>query len=115
MESQGVKFVISEPAYIPTSPVKPNVFKTVFLGLILGGAIGIGLAYSAEYFDHSFRSLEDAADFLTKPILGAIPAIVSKEEMRKKRKWEIQLWIVGTLVFLLLTVLILVVLSNLAG
>ncbi|MCP3876254.1 MAG: GumC family protein, partial [Desulfobacteraceae bacterium] len=64
---------IVETAQIPTSPVSPNKKKNLLMGIILGMACGIGLAFFLEYFDQTIRTEENIQDHLDMPILSVIP------------------------------------------
>jgi len=54
-------------------PVKPNKFLNITLGVIVGLAIGIGLAFFIEYLDTSVKTIDDVERALQAPVLGVIP------------------------------------------
>jgi succinoglycan biosynthesis transport protein ExoP len=60
----------AEPDY---RPVKPNKFVNITLGVIVGLAIGIGLAFFIEYLDTSVKTIDDVERALQAPVLGVIP------------------------------------------
>jgi capsular exopolysaccharide synthesis family protein len=60
----------AEPDY---RPVKPNKFLNIALGVIVGLAIGIGLAFFIEYLDTSVKTIDDVERALQAPVLGVIP------------------------------------------
>jgi capsular exopolysaccharide synthesis family protein len=60
----------AEPDY---RPVKPNKFLNITLGVIVGLAIGIGLAFFIEYLDTSVKTIDDVERALQAPVLGVIP------------------------------------------
>jgi len=66
------KFRVIEPARLPLIPVKPNKLKLNLLGLLLGGAIGLGCVYLLEYSDTSFRSSQELKEYFGYPVLGSI-------------------------------------------
>lgn len=53
--------------------VKPNGLVVFPLGGFFGVLFGCGLAFMAEVFDKSFRSLEDVRQRLKLPIVGQVP------------------------------------------
>jgi capsular exopolysaccharide synthesis family protein len=54
-------------------PVKPNKILNIALGVIVGLAIGIGLAFFIEYLDTSVKTIDDVERALQAPVLGVIP------------------------------------------
>ena len=62
----------------PIRPIKPNKRKNMAVGLFLGLAIGVGLAFFLESIDTSLKSEQDVEKFLNLPVLASIPTINSK-------------------------------------
>jgi len=54
-------------------PVKPNKVLNITLGVIVGLAVGIGLAFFIEYLDTSVKTIDDVERALQAPVLGVIP------------------------------------------
>ena len=54
-------------------PVKPNKTVNIALGIIIGLAIGVGLAFFIEYLDTSVKTIDDVERALQAPVLGVIP------------------------------------------
>jgi uncharacterized protein involved in exopolysaccharide biosynthesis len=74
MDQQRIVNVsIAQPAQRPLKPVAPRKALNLFLGLLLGGFGGLGLAFLAEHLDHSFTTGHDLEARLGIPLLGAIP------------------------------------------
>ncbi len=71
LRSSNIRVV--DVARIPTSPIKPNVPRNMELGLILGLACGIGLAFTLESLDTSIRTMEQVNAISALPALGTIP------------------------------------------
>ena len=71
LRSSNIRVV--DVARIPTSPIKPNVPRNIELGLILGLACGVALAFTLETLDTSIRSIEEIKMISTLPALGTIP------------------------------------------
>lgn len=66
---------IIDPARPPNYASKPRPLRTMLTAIILGLALGIGLAFLFESFDESIRSPEDVENKLGLPLLGTIPKL----------------------------------------
>ncbi len=64
---------IVEPAVTPISPVNPGKAKNGFLGIAVGLAFGLALAFIAEYHDDTIRTAEDAKEFKQIAMMGMVP------------------------------------------
>jgi succinoglycan biosynthesis transport protein ExoP len=64
---------VLDPAEPGLRPVKPNKVVNIALGVIIGLAIGIGLAFFIEYLDTSVKTIDDVERALQAPVLGVIP------------------------------------------
>jgi len=88
---EGTKFKVLEPARLPLHPVKPNMAKVFFFGLLLGIFIGAGVAFVAEYLDQSFQSAEEVQTALELPVIGSISTIVTEADIearhRRRKGW----------------------------
>jgi uncharacterized protein involved in exopolysaccharide biosynthesis len=73
MDKTIVNVSLAQPAELPLRPIAPRKALNLLLALILGVAGGLGLAFVAEYFDHSFTTGHDLESRLGIPLLGAIP------------------------------------------
>lgn len=60
-------------AEVPKGPVKPKKGQNVLLGLIVGLALGIGLAFFLEYLDNTIKTPDDLKERLKIPYLGPVP------------------------------------------
>jgi tyrosine-protein kinase len=66
---------IIEPADQPFSPVSPNHAVNGAFGLVVGLAIGMGLAFLRDRLSERLRSPEGIEAYLESPVLGAIPRV----------------------------------------
>jgi tyrosine-protein kinase Etk/Wzc len=74
VEDASVRIV--DPAILPSQPVKPRKLLNLFLGLVLGGMLGVGIAFLREYMDETVHTKEDVqAATKGAPVLGMIPRI----------------------------------------
>lgn len=61
-----------EEAAVPGSPVSTNPLRNGLLALVLGGMLGLGLAFLLEYLDDRWRSPEEVEQVSGVPTFGAI-------------------------------------------
>ena len=74
---QGTTVTVFSPALTPVKPsFPPTPIMVVALALAAGVGVGVGCVLLGEMADHSFRTVEDASDYLEAPILGAIGTIM---------------------------------------
>src|SRR5437899_12480383 len=64
---------IVDSAVVPLNPIKPRVVLTLFLGVIGGLGVAIGLAFFVNYLDDSIKSQDDVETYLRLPFLGYVP------------------------------------------
>ncbi len=83
LRSSNIRVV--DVARTPTYPIKPNVPRNIEIGLLLGLACGIGLAFVLESLDTSIRNMEQVSAISTLPALGTIPLQLSKNGHSRKR------------------------------
>ncbi len=69
---------VIDPAIAPDLPVKPQKKKNLLLGLVIGGMVGVGLAFFREYLDDSISDVDAAKRLLGLPVLSVIPFIGRK-------------------------------------
>jgi capsular exopolysaccharide synthesis family protein len=66
---------IVDRALEPGSRFRPSYRRNATLGLFLGLAAGLGLAFFLEYMDRSIRTPEQVERYLALPPLGVVPAV----------------------------------------
>ena len=76
---QMVNVWIVEEAETPRHPTKPNKFRDILLGLIVGLVGGIGVAFFIEYIDHTVKSPDDLEQRFGTTILGMVPLLKDGE------------------------------------
>jgi capsular exopolysaccharide synthesis family protein len=64
---------VVDTAVVPKSPVKPRVYLNLGLGVFLGLALGIGLAFFQEYLDKTLKTADDVERLVRLPSLGILP------------------------------------------
>ncbi len=68
---------VADSAVVPSVASAPNKRRALMLALVLGLALGGGLAFVAEFFDNTLKSTEDVTTYLGLPALGVIPSLGS--------------------------------------
>ena len=66
---------VLERAIEPGVPVRPRPLQNLMLGLLLGLATGVGLAFAIEALDNTLKTQSDVEQFLGVPVLGLVPVI----------------------------------------
>jgi capsular exopolysaccharide synthesis family protein len=74
-----VKLSISEPAALPTDPVRPNPPLYLGLGGLLSILIAFGVTLGVDRLDKRIRVPEEETTFLGEPILARIPKFALRE------------------------------------
>lgn len=68
---------VVDRAIVPVARFRPSYRRNAMLGLFLGLALGVGLAFFLEYLDRSLRNAQQVEQYLHLPTLGIIPAVGS--------------------------------------
>jgi succinoglycan biosynthesis transport protein ExoP len=66
---------VIDPAPLPEQPFKPNTKRIMFLALVLGLMLGVGLVFLLEQLDDSVKSFDDIARVCSYPPLGLLPLL----------------------------------------
>lgn len=88
-EQKGERFTLIDPARLPENPYKPNRMAILLIGMVLGIGAGVGWASLKEFTDPSIRSTSTLANATSFPVLAGIPEIVTREDMREKKRRQI--------------------------
>jgi capsular exopolysaccharide synthesis family protein len=64
---------IWEQAEVSDIPAKPKVVQNMIIAVVVGLALGIGLAFLIEYLDTSVKTMQDVESTLGVPVLAVIP------------------------------------------
>jgi len=99
---QGDQFRIMDPAVPSQKPVGPHRLQLILMGLLVSVMAGIGAAYSAEWVDTSFHSVDDMRAFTGISVLVSIPPILTAADLRRRRRrfgWSALVAAVGIATF----------------
>jgi len=78
----GIRII--DPAILPANPIPKKTTRNAILGLILGLAMGFGIALVKEFLDNTIRSEDDITRFLKLPNLGMVPEIITSNGITQK-------------------------------
>lgn len=103
-KQQGEKFTITAPAYLPSSPYKPNRLAIILLGAVLSVGAVIGYVSIAERMDQTIKDENELSIYSELPILTSLSYIQTNEEKRSRRTKR---FVLVAMVFLFLAMLML--------
>ena len=72
--ASAITATVWERAALPQDPVSPDLLRNVVLALMLGGILGVALAFWLERTDDSWRSPEEMEQASGVPNVGFIPS-----------------------------------------
>ena len=86
---QGERFRIVDPPSLPIKPSFPNRLKFCGIGLVVGLALGVGVAGGFEMMDDRVYNEQELKGLLPVSVISEIPAITTPADERgeQKRLW----------------------------
>ena len=66
---------IVDKADYPLHPTSPNKRKNVLIGILLGLAGGVGIAFGLEYLDHTVKTSKDVTNAIGVATMGSVPGL----------------------------------------
>jgi polysaccharide biosynthesis transport protein len=76
LETNNVRVV--EEAAAPSVPVRPRKAWNLMLSVVVGLALGIGVAVAIDYFDTTLKTPDDVERYLGLPVIGIVPTFGGK-------------------------------------
>jgi capsular exopolysaccharide synthesis family protein len=64
---------VIDPAKPPGSPIRPQNLHNILVGLMVGGVLGLALAFVREAVDTSIKSIDEAERLANAPALAVVP------------------------------------------
>ena len=80
---------IIDRAEASISPIKPKKKRNILLAIIVGLAMGTGMAFFLEYMDDSIEIPGDIEKHLKIPFLGSLGYIKNPKKDSEQTKWEL--------------------------
>ncbi|MEH7439026.1 Wzz/FepE/Etk N-terminal domain-containing protein [Neobacillus drentensis] len=79
---------ILSKAKVKPDPINPKSNNKLYMAIIGGIIVGIGLAFLLESLDDKIRSENDIESFLELPVLGSVPKVNKRNVRRKSNKMQ---------------------------
>lgn len=94
----GEQFKILDPARVPEQPFSPNRLQMNLFGIIVGLALGIGLAAVLEFRDTSLRTEDEIVRLFALPVIALVPVMHTTADQRRTRKRIVMAFAAATFV-----------------
>jgi uncharacterized protein involved in exopolysaccharide biosynthesis len=106
IQQVGEHFTITDPAYVPTKPVKPNRLAIMLLGFVLATGAGMGGAAFKEATDHTIKSGKEILKLEGVDLLATMPYTPTAEEKRNLwfKRFAMATWCFGIVGIVLVAV-----------
>jgi len=85
VERKAERFVLIEPALVPSEPIEPNRLAILFLGLVFAGGGGLGMVILKEGTGNALYNAKTVVALSGAPPIASIPYIRTAEELRGRR------------------------------
>ncbi|MAE61163.1 MAG: hypothetical protein CMJ49_07385 [Planctomycetaceae bacterium] len=79
---RGISMDFIKPSARIQRPSSPDLMQVLFATAVLGIASGVGCVLLADRTDQTFHTVDDTADALDVPVLGAVAEIISGRQSR---------------------------------
>lgn len=68
-----------EPAFVPTKPIRPNVFNNIMLAGVLGMMLAAGIAFLVEYLDDTVKGVSEIEENTGSHVIGFVALVDNKD------------------------------------
>lgn len=86
--ANSITATVWQEAQVPDIPASPKPLRDGFLGLLLGGLLGVGLAFLLEYLDDRWQSPEEAEQITGVPTFGVVREFDAPKGVKFKKGGE---------------------------
>jgi len=83
-EQRGERYTQIRTPYAASTPFSPNRLGIILLGLVIGGALAVGLAAFREVSDPTIRSTRDLREITDIQPIGAVPVMLNDADKRRR-------------------------------
>jgi len=94
-QQKSKNFQLVDPAYFPTSPVKPDRLLILAIGFVAALGAGLGLSILLDKMGTSFQSSDELSSEVDLPLLASIPAIKTQAMFVEKRRAQVVTFLVS--------------------
>jgi polysaccharide chain length determinant protein (PEP-CTERM system associated) len=101
-EQRGARYSLIRAPSVSDSPSSPNRLGYLLLGLVIGSALGFGLAIVVDVADAKVRGMEDVRLATQAPILAAVPLMMNADQLRRRRT----IWVGVAAAYLVATLIV---------
>jgi succinoglycan biosynthesis transport protein ExoP len=84
-EARGEKFTLLHEPSVPRVPYFPNRLGIILLGLVIGCAVGFGVAAMVDVADPSVRGSGDLSNLVDVATIGVVPVMLNLSDRRRRR------------------------------
>lgn len=61
-----------DSALLPDQPIRPILWINTAVGAFVALLLALGYAFTADYYDHRFKTVEQVEEYLDLPVLGSV-------------------------------------------
>ncbi len=84
-ELKSTNIRVVEKAETPRAPISPRRMRNYQIALLIGLALGVGLAVLFEHMDNTLKTPEDVKNYLGLPFLGMVPDVTARTATNANR------------------------------
>ena len=81
---KGERFVILDPAQVPSKPDRPNRSLVDIVALLVGLALGFGAALVTELLDPTVKTEREVTEWVEGPIIAKIPWVQTRVQRQRQ-------------------------------
>lgn len=85
VSERGERFRVVDPPGYPHQPYKPNRILIIFIALVIGTLLGLGISVVQETMDHSIKTNDDIERLLGAPVIASVSFFVSDHQRKRHR------------------------------